>query len=199
MGLRWPDIDLVRGTMRVERQLQSHQGRLVELAPKSATSRRMLSVDHTTLGVLRRHQWHRQQEARGQGRVWDSRGFVFTALRGGALAPERLSRLFRKLNISSGLPPVRLHDLRHGAVTLALAAGVELKVVQAMLGHASIVLTADTYSTVLPQVAREAAERTAWLVLRDSGRAHQRGTARRVRRGPAPPWPHPGPISGIGR
>ncbi|SIO89858.1 integrase family protein [Nocardiopsis sp. JB363] len=199
VGLRWPDIDLVRGTVRVERQLQSHQGRLVELAPKSAASRRMLSVDHTTLGVLRRHQWYQQQEARGQGRVWDSRGFVFTALRGGALAPERLSRLFRKLNTESGLPPVRLHDLRHGAATLALAAGVELKVVQAMLGHASIVLTADTYSTVLPQVAREAAERTAWLVLRDSGRAHRRGTARRVRRGLAPPRPHPGPISARGR
>ena len=50
VGLRWPDIDLVRGTVRVERQLQSHQGRLVELAPKSAASRRMLSVDHTTWG-----------------------------------------------------------------------------------------------------------------------------------------------------
>ncbi|MGW5879019.1 site-specific integrase [Nocardiopsis terrae] len=195
VGLRWPDIDLLRGTVRVERQLQSHQGRLVELSPKSAASRRMLSVDHTTLGVLRRHQWHQQQETQAQGRVWDPRGFVFTALRGGALAPERLSRLFRKLNTESGLPPVRLHDLRHGAATLALAAGVELKVVQAMLGHASIVLTADTYSSVLPQVAREAAERTAWLVLRDAGRAHRRGRARRVRRGLAPPRPHPGPIS----
>lgn len=56
-------------------------------------------------------------------------GYVFTAVDGGVLAPERLSRLFRKLNTASGLPPVRLHDLRHGAATLTLAAGVELKVV----------------------------------------------------------------------
>ncbi|WP_407942017.1 tyrosine-type recombinase/integrase [Nocardiopsis codii] len=88
-----------------------------------------------------------------------------------------------------------MHDLRHGAATLALAAGVELKVVQAMLGHASIVLTADTYSSVFPQVAREAAERTAWLVLRDSGRTHQRGRARRVKARPVPSRSHPGPIS----
>ena len=76
--------------------------------------------------------------------MWDPRGFVFTAVRGGSLAPQRLLRLFRKLNTENALPPVRVHDLRHGAATLALAAGVELKVVQAMLGHTSIVLTADT-------------------------------------------------------
>jgi hypothetical protein len=120
---------------------------------------------------------------------------VFTALRGGPLAPERLSRLFRKLNTESGLPPVRLHDLRHGAATLALAAGVELKVVQAMLGHASIVLTADTYASVLPEVAQEAAERTAWLVLRDAGRTGRHTRKRRGRRGLVlvPPGSHPGP------
>jgi integrase len=195
VALRWPDIDLIAGTVGIERQLQAHRGGLVELAPKSAASRRMLTLDHATTGVLRRHQWHQQKEAESQGRVWDPRGFVFTALRGGPLAPQRLSRLFRKLNTESGLPPVRSHDLRHGAATLALAAGVELKVVQAMLGHASIVPTADTYSSVLPQVAREAAERTAWLVLRDSGRSHQRGRARRVKTGLVPPRPHPGPIS----
>ncbi|MFD6949883.1 MULTISPECIES: tyrosine-type recombinase/integrase [unclassified Nocardiopsis] len=195
VALRWPDLELVQGTVRVTRQFQAHRGGLVELAPKSAASRRMLVLDHTTTGMLRRHQWHQQKEAESHDRVWDPRGFVFTAVRGGPLAPQRLSRLFRKLNTESGLPPVRLHDLRHGAATLALAAGVELKVVQAMLGHASIVLTADTYSSVLPQVAREAAERTAWLVLRDSGRTHQRGRARRGNARPVPSRSHPGPIS----
>jgi hypothetical protein len=64
------------------------------------------------------------------------------------------------------MPPIRLHDLRHGAATLALAAGVDLRVVQDMLGHCSIVLTADTYTSVLPDVARKAAEQVAALVLR---------------------------------
>jgi hypothetical protein len=59
-----------------------------------------------------------------------------------------------------------LHDLRHGAATLALAAGVELKVVQDMMGHSGIVLTADTYTSVLPEVARKAAEAVAAHVLR---------------------------------
>ncbi|MEV2277402.1 site-specific integrase [Nocardiopsis sp. NPDC049922] len=190
VGLRWEDLDLIRGTVRIARQLQSNRGGLVELSPKSAASRRMVALDHTTTGVLRRHQWHQQQEGEESGQEWNPREFVFTGTRGGPLAPERVSRLFRELNTESGLPPVRLHDLRHGAATLVLAAGVELKVVQAMLGHASIVLTADTYASVLPEVAWEAAERTAWLVLRDSGRVRRCARARRGRRGLGPPWTH---------
>jgi integrase len=62
------------------------------------------------------------------------------------MAPDRLTRLYTKLLTEHGLLPIRLHDLRHGAATLALAAGVELKVVQEMLGHSSIVLTAGTYT-----------------------------------------------------
>ena len=76
-----------------------------------------------------------------------------------------LSRYFRRLNDASGLPPIRLHDLRHGAASLALAAGADLKVVQDMLGHSSIVLTADTYTSVLPEVAHKVAEDIASLII----------------------------------
>lgn len=51
-----------------------------------------------------------------------------------------------------------MHDLRHGSATLALASGVGMKVVEEMLGHSSMDITADTYTSVLPQVARAAAE-----------------------------------------
>jgi hypothetical protein len=81
------------------------------------------------------------------------------------LRPDSVTHLFRQLNEESGLPPIRLHDLRHGAASLSLAAGNDLKTVQAMLGHASIVLTADTYTSVLPSLARQSAEATARLVL----------------------------------
>lgn len=70
----------------------------------------------------------------------------------------------------AGLPPIRLHDLRHGAATLALAAGVDMKVVQAMLRHSSITITSDTYTSVLPDVARAAAEATAKIIPRTPAR-----------------------------
>jgi site-specific recombinase XerD len=115
---------------------------------------------------------------------------VFTRADGQPLSPERLTRLIHTYGEQAGLPPVRLHDLRHGAASLALAAGTDLKVVQDMLGHASIVLTADTYTSVLPKTARHAATDTAALI-RDTGRV-VRGTPRpRRREYPRPPEPEP--------
>ncbi|MFI7227437.1 tyrosine-type recombinase/integrase [Nonomuraea angiospora] len=64
----------------------------------------------------------------------------------------------------AGLPPIWLHDLRHGAASLMLAAGVEMKVVQETLGHTSSAFTADTYTSVYPQVATAAAEKTAAML-----------------------------------
>jgi hypothetical protein len=81
------------------------------------------------------------------------------------MAPDRPSRTFRRLACEAGLPPVRLHGLRHGAASLALAGKVDLKVVQDMPGHSSFVLTAGTCTSVLPDVARKAAEDVATLII----------------------------------
>jgi hypothetical protein len=97
---------------------------------------------------------------------------------------QRLTRRFRRLVTVSGLPPVRLHDLRHGTASLALAAGADLKTVQALLGHTSIVLTADTYTSVLPELLADAAEATARLVLAHAAHKPGRRPGNTVRSGP---------------
>jgi hypothetical protein len=130
--------------------------------------------------ALRAHRQRQKAEGRKFGDGYRDSGYLFTNLNGDRLAPDRLTRTFRKLSVEAGLPPIRLHDLRHGAATLALAAGVELKVVQDMLGHSSIVLTADTYTSVLPEVAHVAAEKVASLILK-AGRLVP-GTTRTRRR-----------------
>lgn len=99
----------------------------------------------------------------------------------------------------AGLPPIRLHDLRHGAATLSLAAGNDLKTVRTMLGHSSIVLTADTYTSVLPTLAFQAAESTAGLVLQAQAgttRKFQQQRARNRARRHAN-TPHPAPMMQI--
>ena len=78
------------------------------------------------------------------------------------LHPDWLTRRLRRLVTDSGLPPVRLHDLRHGAASLAHAAGADLKTVQEQLGHTSIVLTADTYTSVLLDHVLQADAAAAW-------------------------------------
>lgn len=176
-GLRWCDLDLDAATLFVSHQVQNVGGRVVQCPTKTPTSRRVVALDRTTVAALRRHRIRQGAECQQLG-VQPS-GFVFTATSGAPLTPDRLTRVFLKLLGDSGLPPVRLHDLRHGAASLALQAGADLKVVQDQLGHSSIVTTADIYVSVLPDVARKAAEDTAALLLK-AGRLVP-GT-RRVRR-----------------
>ncbi len=76
---------------------------------------------------------------------------------GEPLHPATISDRFHDLVVAADLPPVRLHDLRHGAASIMLAAGVDLKVVQETLRHSSITLTSDTYTSVYPAVAADAA------------------------------------------
>ena len=164
-GLRWRDIDLDGATAIITCQLQQYDGRLVLCPPKTARSERAIVLDRTTVAVLRAHKAAQESERSALGKDYHDSGYVFTCLNGDPMAPDRLSRTFRRLSGKAGLPPVRLHDLRHGAATLALAAGADLKVVQDMLGHSSIVLTADTYTSVLPEVAHKAAEDVATLII----------------------------------
>jgi hypothetical protein len=144
---------------------------------------RVIALDRSTVAALRAHRDRQRAERVGYGDGYRDSGYVFTNRNGTPLAPGSLTHVFQGLIGEQEVPPIRLHDLRHGAATLALAAGVELKVVQEMLGHCSIVVTADTYTSVLPEVARTAAEKTAAYVLRAAGVVP--GTTRR-RRGSGP-------------
>jgi integrase len=76
-----------------------------------------------------------------------------------------VSKRFERLLGAAGLPSIRLHDLRHTHATLALQAGVHVKVVSERLGHATVAMTLDTYSHVIPAMQEDAAEKVAALVL----------------------------------
>jgi integrase len=96
--------------------------------------------------------------------VWTDTGHVFVREKGSLLHPDSFTKLFDRLVRRSGLPRIRLHDLRHSRATLALRAGVHPKVVSERLGHASVGITLDVYSHAIPAMQEEAAERIASLV-----------------------------------
>jgi integrase len=169
-GLRWCDVDLQEGVIVIEQQRIAY-GRAVTVGPpKTTASRRTIALDRTTVAHLRTHLRRQPAEHAGAGQAWHESGYVFTTDEGTPLHPDWITRRFRRLVELSGLPPVRLHDLRHGAATLAHAAGADLKTVQEQLGHTSIVLTADTYTSVLLDLHFKVAEATTRLVLRAAAR-----------------------------
>jgi integrase len=169
IALRWCDLDLDRGVGYICRQRIRLRGQMLETPPKTESSVRLLVFDRTTTAVLRAHRAKQIAECAAAG--VEPSGYVLTDLHGQPLRPEYLYYMFQKLTKTADLPPIRLHDLRHTAASLALEAGADLKVVSDQLGHSSIVLTADTYISVLPTLARKAAEATAKLIAKAGRRA----------------------------
>jgi integrase len=166
LALRWMDLDLQAREAWICRARTSAGYRVHEGPPKTAAGMRTVALDKKTVVVLRRHNRRQQAEhaAAQAGRPWRELGYVFTRPDGSPLHPDYVSQRFCILVVRAGLPPIRLHDLRHGAATLAHTAGADLKTVQDQLGHASIAVTADLYTNVLPATQHRAAEATARLL-----------------------------------
>jgi integrase len=82
---------------------------------------------------------------------------------------HRVSEDTVRIALTAPLPPIHFHGLRHGSATLSLAAGVDMKIVSATLGHSQASFTADTYVSVIPEVATAAAEAVAAVVPRRCG------------------------------
>jgi integrase len=151
LGLHWEDVDLEAGTLRVRRALAQTNDGPVLTAPKSAKSRRRIKLTGASVEVLKRHRAAQNGESRKLGGLWENRGLVFPNRTGGFLSPYLLTDgpLKRPLECA-GLPSIRFHDLRHTCATILLSRGVHAKLVQELLGHATISITLDTYSHVLP-------------------------------------------------
>jgi integrase len=90
--------------------------------------------------------------------------WVFTNELGELVNPEWVGKRFRRLIAGTDLPTITMRQLRHSHATALLRAGVHPKVVQERLGHASIGVTLDIYSSVLPTMQREAVERLVDLI-----------------------------------
>jgi integrase len=163
-GLRWEDLDLGAGRLRVAVTRTVVSYRVVDGDPKSATSKRAIGLDPGTVAALKAHKARQATERLAWGPAWADNGLVFVQEDGQPYHPQRLSKMFGQAAHKAKLPPIRLHDLRHSYATAGLEAGVPLLVMSRRLGHSSLAITADTYSHVLPQVDQDAADRTAAFI-----------------------------------
>ena len=166
-GLHWTELDLPNQTAHVWVQLVQYGWETDIADVKTDASEDIVTLDADTVAVLKAHRTAQKKERLAAGSAWVDTGLVFTTPTGRALHPADVTDHFVRQVAEAGLPPIRLHDLRHGTATLALAAGIDIKIVSAMLRHSSVTITADTYASVLPEVARDAAAATARMVPRD--------------------------------
>ncbi|WP_145497460.1 tyrosine-type recombinase/integrase [Streptomyces sp. CFMR 7] len=152
--------------MRISQQIVEVAYELYGEAPKADSVRTLsMSMESGDNMVSFRAKKNRKREELGDEYIENGR--FWTHENGEDLHPDWLSRRFKRLVELSGLPPVRLHDLRHLAATLALLAGHDIKVVQEKLGHSSRQITSDTYTSVLPEMMRAEAESVMSVVPRD--------------------------------
>lgn len=165
LALCWSDVDLEAGTLRVERSLGIVNGRLVLGPPKSESGRRTVALDRETVAALRAHRGRQSAEKLALGAGFVDTDLVFCREDGHPLRPEWTTKHFHALTSAAKLPLVHLHDLRHSAASMALTAGVPMKVVQGNLGHSTLAVTANVYSHVTTDLARDSAERVAAAIV----------------------------------
>jgi integrase len=161
LGLRWSDVDLTTGVLRVTQVIRQADRRYwLEEKPKTPAGLREISIPAILAEELARLRLRQKEERLAYGRAYRADlDLVFTMPGGEPWAPDRLTRLISYIARRNGLPPAcaPLHSLRHAHAS-ALLGTVPLKVVSARLGHASTRITADTYTHVAPAFDRAAAD-----------------------------------------
>ncbi|HZU76710.1 MAG TPA: site-specific integrase [Dehalococcoidia bacterium] len=171
LALRWSDLSEGWSRAQVVRTLQPTAGGLVFEQPKTPHSRRSVLLPAFLQPYLQR-QRSAQELRRGEhGEGWQEFDLLLDRGDGRPWNPDTLSTGWAKFLRGCGLPKVRFHDLRHAHATLMLTQGVHPKIVSERLGHASIGITLDTYSHVLPSLQSQAADAFDALFTADTAAA----------------------------
>jgi integrase len=158
LGLRWEDVDLENKIVYVRQALQAVKGKgLIFKDPKTGKGRSVAMTDRL-VQMLRSHKAEQNKRKLLLGESYEDYGLVFCQGNGKPFQPSELTRAYNKLIKKAGVTPVRFHDLRHTHATLMLKQQIHPKIVSERLGHSKVGITLDTYSHVLPNMQKEAAD-----------------------------------------
>jgi integrase len=163
LGLRWCDLDLERARLSVRQALVAVGYELVHSTPKSHSAR-VIDLDAETVRQLRAHRVRQAEKRAEWGADYQDQDLVVAKENGEPIHPHTFSQAFERLIEKTGLPRIRLHDVRHTHATLALKAGVPVKVISERLSHESPAFTLKQYAHVIPGMQAEAAAQVAAMI-----------------------------------
>jgi integrase len=161
LGLWWEDVDFDGGVLRVRRQLlrPAGKGQPLTTGPvKSARSKRTLALPAPLAKLLREHRARQAADRLAAGGAWPDSNLVFTTSACTPVDHRNDAREFKTLCERAGIPPYRVHDLRHTAATLLIAQGQHARVIMEVLGHSQIAVTMNVYGHVMDSQVPSAAD-----------------------------------------
>ena len=160
-GLTWDCVDLERGTILINKQLQNIPGKPGEyrLVSSKNGKGRTVALAASVVEMLKRHRVQQNKARLRAGALWQPGNFVFTDEIGAHLSPNTVYHNYKRIVASIGLPDARFHDLRHSYAVAAIRSGDDIKTVQSNLGHATAAFTLDVYGHITEQMKQESAAR----------------------------------------
>lgn len=158
LALHWEDIDFERKIVKVGKTLTEQRGKgQVESEAKTEESRRFIALADFAVEALKKQKLWLAETRLKLGPAWAEHGLIFPSGHGKPLWHSQAQRVFKRILQKAGLPEdMHFHDLRHNAATILLSMGVDLKIVQEILGHSTIVTTANIYGHVTPKMQEKA-------------------------------------------
>lgn len=159
VALKWEDLNLEAGTLQVRRSLEATKGRIAFKPPKTQKSRRQVTLPAFAVEALIGHRGRQAEHRLRTGPAYQDQGLIFANDLGGPIHPDSFSTMIRRLAAKAGLEGVNCKSLRHTHASQLGEAGVPLKVISERLGHASVAITGDIYSHLLPGMQEDAARK----------------------------------------
>lgn len=156
-GLKWADINWSQGTAYIQRAVVKLGGYGILInETKNHSSRRLIPLCDEVLDCLKRH----------HVKNFDTE-YIFSRPDRQPIYPESIYDYVKRIGKKLDIPSVTVHMLRHTSATLLLESGENPKIVQELLGHASISTTLDIYSHVIPGLKQQAVSKLTELIRGD--------------------------------
>jgi integrase len=159
LALRWCDIDFDLCQLSISRTLhQLYNREIIIREPKTAKGRRLIALTPSTVAVIREHKEAQTKLRQSLCMTLTDDDYVFSRYDGTPMIPDSVTQVFRKLAKRTGLKGIHLHSCRHTHASLLLKQNVHPAIVAQRLGHASVQITMDIYSHILPGIQEAVAK-----------------------------------------